>query len=374
MHLDTKKRQATRKSVIIENKEVRLNGFTPPLNRYQLISWVYFISSFWVFVFLDIPANLYFFQKYMILWLCIFGILSLGVTVFAFLTTKLDPTDRNVKYEKEWKRNGVEPKEFLDLNFFCDVCDVFVHDRTKHWGDWNRWWELFDHHWVWLNNWVGAKNYREFIFLIVFLFLQTLMQMLFSTFSWIGAILSPSKMAIGFIEIYDSSINNILVVWVASAFIILNFWVMIFTSSILLLHIKLYKIDFTAYEYLLYQRDRKERFKDLKSGVISQKEFDEENKQAFADIQKIKRSKIIHEVKRRNKAKDGVINSQEKQKDKIQKDFQNSALYYCISSKLWTAWTHRVERSRREESIIRESQLKSKSLNICLFDIIGVAL
>ena len=122
------------------------------------------------------------------------------------------------------------------------------------------------------------------------------MQMLFSTFSWIGAILSPSKMAIGFIEIYDSSINNILVVWVASAFIILNFWVMIFTSSILLLHIKLYKIDFTAYEYLLYQRDRKERFKDLKSGVISQKEFDEENKQAFADIQKIKRSKIIHEV------------------------------------------------------------------------------
>lgn len=149
---------------------------------------------------------------------------------------------------------------------------------------------------------------------------------------------------------------------------------MIFTSSILLLHIKLYKIDFTAYEYLLYQRDRKERFKDLKSGVISQKEFDEENKQAFADIQKIKRSKIIHEVKRRNKAKDGAINSPEKQKDKIQKDFQNSALYYCISSKLCTACTHRVERSRREESIIRESQLKSKSLNICRFDIIGFTL
>ena len=281
---------------------------------------------------------------------------------------KYDPTDRNVKYEKECKVKGIEPKEFLDLNYFCDVWDVFVHDRTKHCGDCNRWCELFDHHWIWLNNWVGAKNYREFILLIVSLFLQTLIQIIV-TFSWfLAAIIKPDLVEEGLERVYSEKVNHILIAILAIFFLILNFWVIIFTSSLLLLHIKLYTIDFTAYEYLLYQRDRKERLKELKSGTITQQEFDEEDKLAFADIRKIKRSKIIHEVKRKTRKSVGFGTTKEREIDP--KDLKSTSLYYWISAKLCTAWTHKVERSRREESIIREQQLRSKITGILKFWII----
>ena len=57
-----------------------------------------------------------------------------------------------------------------ELKQFCTVCNTHVKPRTKHCGQCNRCAEIFDHHCKWLNNCVGAKNYRFLLQLIYFIF------------------------------------------------------------------------------------------------------------------------------------------------------------------------------------------------------------
>lgn len=76
---------------------------------------------------------------------------------------------------------------------------------------------------------------------------------------------------------------------------------MFFTTSLILLHIKLRKIGLTAYEYIVYKDEREERLDDLMNGRITQEEFDEEEKQAQEDLRKKKKSRIIHQINKENK-------------------------------------------------------------------------
>ncbi len=46
------------------------------------------------------------------------------------------------------------------LRHFCVLCNTHVMGRTKHCGTCNRCVDMFDHHCIWLNNCVGAKNYK----------------------------------------------------------------------------------------------------------------------------------------------------------------------------------------------------------------------
>ena len=66
------------------------------------------------------------------------GIAAILIIFTAVVAMKRDPTDRNVLYERQCRRQDTEPKEFEDLTFFCDVCKSYVHDRTKHCGECNR--------------------------------------------------------------------------------------------------------------------------------------------------------------------------------------------------------------------------------------------
>ena len=131
-----------------------------------------------------------------------------------------------------------------------------------------------------------------------------------------------------------------------------NACVFIFAFTLLLLHYKLYKLDLTAYEYLLYKRERSEKLEYLKDGIISQEEFDEEDKRCLEEIRKVKRSKIIHEVKQKDKGRyrEALTKSRnntpsktladlEERKDKPIKseEIRNTSLYYWFSAKMCTA-------------------------------------
>jgi hypothetical protein len=82
-----------------------------------------------------------------------------------------------------------------------------------------------------------------------------------------------------------------------SAMLFVNCIVILFCISLLKLHIKLLKSDFTTFEYINYNRGRRERLKKLKKNEISQAEFDYEEKIAFKKRGTTKRSKIIRDVK-----------------------------------------------------------------------------
>lgn len=121
-----------------------------------------------VFTFIYFPVScIYTHWSWSLLILLVYWVVSGVVVFFAVKATLTDPTDRNSKLMKKAKEEGIEVEEDENLEYYCDVCDCYVGDRSKHCSECNRCVELFDHHCKWMNNCVGAKNYREFLALIV---------------------------------------------------------------------------------------------------------------------------------------------------------------------------------------------------------------
>lgn len=129
--------------------------------------------------------------------------------------------------------------------------------------------------------------------------LQVIVYLTLSLTLFILCFSSNSKLMSSFGTFYSDSPNNYGIAMLTLGLIIENSLILVFTSTLLLLHYKLYRLDLTAYEYLLYCRDRKERVELLKAGVITKDEFEEEDRVAIEDIRKIKRSKIIREVRKK---------------------------------------------------------------------------
>lgn len=79
--------------------------------------------------------------------------------ILILLAMKKDPSDPMIYKCKDdpniWK------------NFECMYWQSFVSSEAKHWKSWNRWVLDFDHHCIWLNNWVGYNNYRYFFSIII---------------------------------------------------------------------------------------------------------------------------------------------------------------------------------------------------------------
>ena len=101
-------------------------------------------------------------------------------------------------------------------------------------------------------------------------------------------IISPPKFEYGFRLMYSFEFNNHAIAAFVGVIWILNCWVIVFTVTLMILHIKLYRINFTAYEYLLFQKCKKERMKQLKDGTITKEQFDEENNNIIKDVQILK--------------------------------------------------------------------------------------
>ena len=53
-----------------------------------------------------------------------------------------------------------------------------------------------------------------------------------------------------------------------------NILIIIFTTKLIALHIKLIKTDYTAYEYLIYKQDKQDWKDELKEDVITQEQYD----------------------------------------------------------------------------------------------------
>ena len=147
--------------------------------------------------------------------------------------------------------------------FTVDSVKLTLNKESKHWGQWDRWVAKFDHHWKWLNNWIGEKNYRYF-FSLIWLF------MMHNIFIWTVCLfqiidfhideleLSGSKSNF---EIFYSSSNGeiIRIVSYILWWILLVLWTLkaITSGQLISFHIYLKCKNLTTYKYIILQRKNK---------------------------------------------------------------------------------------------------------------------
>lgn len=268
------------------NKQ-RTHGLSVSVNIYQIISWAVFGYSFIIFCIFLIPASFNIPAIAIIAGLVYFG-LTIVIVILGLIAILTDPTDSRVTYEHGWRRIGIEPEEDEDMIYFCDVWESFVHERTKHWGDWNRCCENFDHHCIWLNNWVGKKNYNIFIVLVTLLKIHTWISFIFSIQLILIALIDTGYYTQGFNNIYGANISPFIVIPFVIISNVFNILILIFTTTLLKFHYKLYKMGISTYEYIAYNREKKERKEWLKDGIMTKERYEEENERALEDIRIIK--------------------------------------------------------------------------------------
>lgn len=240
------------------------------------------------YILILVPGTHHIHVAWTIINILIYGSLTFAWFIYCVRATVRDPTDRNVIYERECRKQKIEVEENDELELFWDVWEALVHDRAKHWGDCNRCADLFDHHCKWLNNCIGGKNYADFLILITILLLQTLFYIIVSLIFIISAIADNDKFQEGFDVWYGAELNRYgLIVYI----IIINLLcalIVFFTVSLILLHLKLRKWGLTAYEYIVFQEEAIERLERLQDNEITKQQYDEEEKAAWDDMKRKK--------------------------------------------------------------------------------------
>lgn len=114
------------------------------------------------------------YENYIVLGLyCGFGVI---VLVSGAICSATNPTDV-VVYHYKWSK--LDKSVLFDTDFsqncYCEHCDSFCANKSKHCKVCNRCAASFDHHCIWINNCVGSSNYRSFILLILVTFAHLLM-------------------------------------------------------------------------------------------------------------------------------------------------------------------------------------------------------
>mmetsp|Transcript_24137 Transcript_24137/g.62173 ORF Transcript_24137/g.62173 Transcript_24137/m.62173 type:complete len:450 (+) Transcript_24137:101-1450(+) len=168
---------------------MRRNGFSWPPDPLQIGSWLLFscfVVSFVTLVIFGLP------RVASAVFAALYGVSALAVLVAAAVTTASDASDLNVLAAcrparvsgapdargsvapacspGSWMRKpagsaasgGAERGGGEELNY-CYICQIEVHKRSKHCKVCRKCVSVFDHHCVWLNNCIGAPNYRLFL-------------------------------------------------------------------------------------------------------------------------------------------------------------------------------------------------------------------
>lgn len=160
--------------------------------------------------------------------------------------------------------------------YFCKIWESNVSDNSKHWGQCNRCVENFDHHWKWLNNWVGEINYKLFISLCIAV-------IIFQIFFWSVILYAILEYFINKDKL-SGSIEDFYGVDLSKEFFIISFVLFIANLiplfvlwNLLIFHIWLYKNNLSTFEYIMDKREKEakkveNKIKNLEVGIQMEEE------------------------------------------------------------------------------------------------------
>ena len=90
------------------------------------------------------------------------GVLGLPILISFAVVTLKDPG----YLQKHPKINFQELLDTLDPLDIWPEWEIILTPRCRHCNIWNKWVERFDHHWPYINNWVGYNNHSYFLMYI----------------------------------------------------------------------------------------------------------------------------------------------------------------------------------------------------------------
>jgi len=226
-----------------------INGFSQPLNCWQVTSWfalAYLVLSFYT---LSVPVLP---QEAQVVCATSYTIFFLAVLALGVACTLSDPTDPVVSLERR-ARITREPFDYRKYTQICTICKTHVLELSKHCGFCDRCVDGFDHHCKWLNNCIGKQNYKIFVALIATLQVLTSFQLIVDIY------ISSQVMTSGdehdkMKEIFKDQVSFVALL-MTSASLSLVVWLM--NGNLIGMHIWLSHRNMTTYEYILKVRARR---------------------------------------------------------------------------------------------------------------------
>jgi len=251
-----------------------------------------FKPTLMTFLAISIPVILFFFfeSKYLSKNVTVFipiliAIIYLITSIFLFIASFSDPGIINrfslkEKLIMEKKSILINQLGYLKFYKYCGTCKIIRPNRSTHCGDCNNCVERFDHHCPWIGNCAGKRNYKYFFYFLSLLNLLTVLIIVFCLVH-IGKNVHDSKKKNDFDS--DDIIENLenelgykyaLTKNVVSIFIIIYCILsMLFTTGLIIYHVKLVDNDITTKEELKklfanpfnnpYKRKRKINWKNV---------------------------------------------------------------------------------------------------------------
>jgi hypothetical protein len=266
------------------------NGFFLPLQKKQVCSWVYLVLNVLVFFNLTEKYTIVL-NQYTILTI-IFGALNVLLLIFTMLATYSDPSDNNLKNEKLKQYNCtlenvpyvLEISKTMD---FCVICCSNVDSTAKHCKYCDRCVDGFDHHCDWINNCVGAQNYRLFFILICLVFILMTMS---ASFQFYG-------LYCFFIRNHDGTYTiDLISTIISTVFGTMNCVITILDGYLIIMHIYLYSVDLTTYQYLYLEIFHNNENSKKEENTLSPNQIQSDNAIETKEIKEKNRNKIIPSV------------------------------------------------------------------------------
>ena len=231
-----------------------------------------FKPTLMTFLAISVPVILFFFfeskflsKKVTVILPIIIAIIYLITSIFLFVASFSDPGIINrfslkEKIIMEKKSILINQLGYLKIYKYCGTCKIIRPNRSTHCGDCNNCVERFDHHCPWIGNCAGKRNYKYFFYFLSLLNLLTVLIIVFCLVH-IGKNVHDSKKNDFDSEDFDElDFPNLIEIGgykfaltknVVSIFIIVYCILsMLFTTGLIIYHVKLVDNDITTKEEL----------------------------------------------------------------------------------------------------------------------------